>query len=298
MKQEGLGSGMHGNPDVPWAGPLTAGRFSDPATFAAELTALADRLPDAQPWARAAPGRVTGLEQQLERELTALILQHCGPVTVLAEEHFNAFGGYASRVPDAPGRISFVVDPLDGSKSYLAGSTTYAVTVAGCVDGVPVFGFVYQPSSGTLYSAALNMGAYAGGRRLTAPHTEAPRQAAVRSGISDDPAVMGAVRNLRRLSYRLERMECTSLKFCWVAEGMRAGLVKRLVERNGVLCTWGTAAGQLIASEAGIGCAGLDRAPWRWAAGAVAAGDPRFLADLFSAGEETSVTTTEEHEAA
>jgi fructose-1,6-bisphosphatase/inositol monophosphatase family enzyme len=60
-----------------------------------------------------------------------------------------------------------------------------------------------------------------------------------------------------------------------------AGLVKQLVERDGVLRIWGMAAGQLIASEAGLDCVNLDRMPWRWAAGTVAAGDRQFLSDLF-----------------
>lgn len=269
--------------EIPWLNPQAARGLGSLTAFATQVADLADGLPQAQPSVQSDPMVVAGIEQKLERELTTLILSHFGPVRVLGEEHFNAFGTYAHMVP---GRFSFAVDPLDGSKSYMAGSTTYAVSVAGCVDGVPVFGFVYQPSTGTMYSAACNAGAYAGGRRIIAPQDGAPRRAAVRSGIAGFSPVRTAVENLRRKAYQLERMECTSLKFCWLAQGLRAGLVKRIVDRDGVLCIWGTAAGQLIASEAGIGCASLDRGPWRWAAGAVAAGDPRFLTDLFAESED------------
>lgn len=255
----------------------------DPAAFVTALAALADRLPKAQAWVRADPGRVVGLEQELERELVALILGHFGPVSVLAEEHFSTFGQYAHLAPDtrdAPdNRLWFAVDPLDGSKSYAAGRETYAVSVAGCVGDRPVFGFVYQPSSGTLYSAAEGVGGYANDLRLGGADA-ASRRVAVGNGVVTDPVANLVAEKLLRESYDLEHMACTSLKFCRVADGQLAGLVKQVAASAGVLRVWGMAAGQLIAAEAGIPCVGLDRRPWRWAAGTVMAGDRRFRTDI------------------
>jgi myo-inositol-1(or 4)-monophosphatase len=255
--------------------------LADLAPLAAALIGLADRLPGKQSWAAGAPGRVAQLERELEGELVALLVGHFGPVTVLAEEHYSSFGRYAYTAPDGADGLWFAVDPLDGSKSYAAGKRTYAVSVAGCLGERAMFGIVYQPSSGRLYTATRDAGAYLNGRRLGAPLDPVPRWVALGNGVVTDPVANTVVQRLRRKSYRFEHMACTSLKFCWLADGALAGLVKQLVERDGVLRIWGMAAGQLIASEAGFDCVNLDQRPWRWGPGTVAAGDRQFLADLF-----------------
>lgn len=270
---------MSAGADLPWTAAEALPDVDWPG-FVRRLAGCTDRLAERQSAVTGRPDAVADLERAVEADLVALVLDVFGDVDVLAEEHFNAFDTLAHRAgaPDAAA-LSFALDPLDGSRSYTSGSSTYGVSLAGCRDGVPVFGLVYQPHRRLLYAAAAGAGAYAGAVRLTVPET-APRQAAVRSGTADVPQIARAVAALRERGYALENMECTSLKFCWVAEGRRAGLVKRLVERDGVLCTWGTAAGQLIAAEAGVRCVSLAGGPWRWAAGPVACGDRRFLADL------------------
>ncbi|ANP50325.1 myo-inositol-1(or 4)-monophosphatase [Streptomyces griseochromogenes] len=270
---------------VPWEmdtsslEPGVARGLLDRERFVRALVALADRLPGLQPWVQADPARVAAVEQELEREIVTLILSHFGPVTVLAEEHFTAFGEYAHT---APGDFWFALDPLDGSNSYASGRGMYAVSVAGCVGDEPVFGFVYQPRGGLLYSAARGAGAYADGRRLAGPGgaARAPRRVSVGNGVVVDPAANPAVENLLRRSYELEHMACTSLRFCQVADGRRAGLVKQVAESRGVLRVWGMAAGQLIAAEAGAHHVSPDRTPWQWTAGTLLVGDDQFLNDI------------------
>ncbi|MGW7824483.1 inositol monophosphatase family protein [Streptomyces puniciscabiei] len=269
---------MPWEPDTSALEPGVERGLLDRERFVSALVTLADRLPGRQPWVRADPARVAGVEQELEREIVALILDHFGPVTVLAEEHFTAFGAYAHT---GPGAFWFALDPLDGSKSYASGQNLYAVSVAGCVGDRPVFGFVYQPHSGVLYSAARDAGAYADGRRLSGGAPElAPRRVSVGNGVVVDPRANPAVENLLRRSYELEHMACTSLRFCQVAEGGRAGLVKQVGASGGVLRVWGMAAGALIAAEAGARCVKPDGTPWLWTTGTVLVGDDRFLNDI------------------
>jgi len=47
-------------------------------------------------------------------------------------------------------RVWFV-DPLDGTKDFVAGRPDYAVQVGLCIGGVPKLGFVYAPETGTLW---------------------------------------------------------------------------------------------------------------------------------------------------
>jgi fructose-1,6-bisphosphatase/inositol monophosphatase family enzyme len=261
--------------------PALLGAGDWPAFLAAVLEA-GDRAGRTQRRAVADPAAAVAAERALEAELVELIDGCFDSPAILAEEHFNSFGEYV-RAPLPGGGPVFTVDPLDGTKSFVAGSPLYAVSIAVWSAGEPVYGLVYQPGPGRLYTAALGGGALVEGAALSRPAAPAPRQAAVRSGTGEDPSVRRAVAALTELGYGLESMECTALKFCLVAEGRRAGLIKVLKESAGVLCTWGTAAGQLIAAEAGVECLSLPDGPWRWAPGPVAAGDASFNAALRSA---------------
>ncbi|KKL10246.1 hypothetical protein LCGC14_2557740, partial [marine sediment metagenome] len=53
-----------------------------------------------------------------------------------------------------------MVDPLDGTKHYIAGGDGFSVMIGLCVDGVPQLGVVYAPTRETFYWAEKGGGAY------------------------------------------------------------------------------------------------------------------------------------------
>lgn len=57
------------------------------------------------------------------------------------------------------GRV-WIVDPLDGTRDFIARTDQFCVHVGLAVDGVPVVGVVLQPTTGALYSAAAGEGAF------------------------------------------------------------------------------------------------------------------------------------------
>lgn len=65
---------------------------------------------------------------------------------------------------DSPARLGatrlWVVDPLDGTKEFLAQNGEFSVMIGVVVDGEPVVGVVYLPATDRLYSAALGHGAW------------------------------------------------------------------------------------------------------------------------------------------
>ena len=73
--------------------------------------------------------------------------------TVLGEEGGQTAGapipdrtGAGDRgTPAAPGRVRWVVDPLDGTVNYLYGLPDWAVSIAAEVDGIVVAGVVEVP---------------------------------------------------------------------------------------------------------------------------------------------------------
>ena len=56
-------------------------------------------------------------------------------------------------------RYVWVVDPIDGTRAYMAGSPDWAVCVALLDDGVPIAGVVHAPASDASYSALRGGGA-------------------------------------------------------------------------------------------------------------------------------------------
>ncbi|MBF5028537.1 hypothetical protein IRY44_02190 [Micromonospora sp. ANENR4] len=213
-------------------------------------------------------------EYELECDLIELLRAQFGDVSVLAEETFHRTG----RPVGTPGRLQLVLDPVDGSRSYADGSATYAITLAALLDGRPLFGLVHHPAEQVTYAAARGLGAYLGSRRLE-PRRTGSRRVAIRQRDRTGPMALAAEK-LSRHGYLVEGMACTSLKLCWIVEGRIAGLVKPVTERNGILSTWGLAAGQLVTEEAGYLVSSLDGSPWEWAPGEIVIGDAGFRSAL------------------
>ena len=53
----------------------------------------------------------------------------------------------------------WLVDPLDGTQEFIYGSGDFAVSIALMKQNQPVFGVIYWPDKGALYSAAKGLGA-------------------------------------------------------------------------------------------------------------------------------------------
>ena len=57
-------------------------------------------------------------------------------------------------------RKVWIVDPLDGTKEFIAGVPNFVVSIALVDDGYPVVGVLYNPVTKELFTAAKNEGAY------------------------------------------------------------------------------------------------------------------------------------------
>jgi fructose-1,6-bisphosphatase/inositol monophosphatase family enzyme len=246
------------------------------AGFLTRFTAIADRWPAHQPAMMRTPVLLPRLERAIEAEQVALIRSWFSEVPILTEEYFTATG----EIVEGRGRLSVVLDPLDGSASYLRGSPRYAVSLAFLLDGVTTVAFVYPPATGLMRSAYAGHGAWVGAQPLRRRPEYHRRIVAVKVQHLDKEPVRRRAERLTARGYRLERMESTSLKLCWVAEGRRAGIVKWLSERAGVTQEWGTTAGALICREVGIEGRTFDDEVWHRQSGGLVIADARCGADL------------------
>lgn len=177
-------------------------------------------------------------------------------VPVVSEEDSQSM---AARLPTGD---FWLIDPLDGTKEFLAQNGEFTVNIALVRDGKAVFGVVVAPVLGQAYWGGDGLGAFRemDGRvqaiRVATP--AAPGQP-LRVLASKSHLNAETVEFIRQLgAYELVQAG-SSLKFCRLAEGA-ADVYPRL----GPTCEWDTAAAQAIVEAAGGQMTQLDGAPLRY----------------------------------
>jgi myo-inositol-1(or 4)-monophosphatase len=63
-------------------------------------------------------------------------------------------------------RLTWVVDPIDGTRNYIAGREDWSLSVALVADGRPVVGTVFAPARGEMFLASAGTGATLNGRPI------------------------------------------------------------------------------------------------------------------------------------
>lgn len=137
----------------------------------------------------------------------------------------------------------FIVDPIDGTRAFLAGETAWAHSLAVVEAGRPIAAVVYLPERGKLYSASLGGGARLNGSPIRAsdrPRADGAELLANRAALDEGHWPGGAPQARRHfrpsLAYRLSL----------VGEGRFDGMITLRDSWE-----WDIAAGGLIAEEAG-----------------------------------------------
>jgi 3'(2'), 5'-bisphosphate nucleotidase len=175
-------------------------------------------------------------------------LQRLAPgVAIVAEE------AAARRMPPRPEGPYFLVDPIDGTREFLAGRDEYTVNVALVVDHAPVLGVIYAPRLNALYVGASGQalrGMVVPGMSFSRDGAAAihvrPRGAGMVALVSRshaDPAAEGFLSNLG-IGEKIP--SGSSLKFARLAEGA-ADIYARLVRVQ----EWDIAAGHALVVAAG-----------------------------------------------
>lgn len=165
-------------------------------------------------------------------------------IPVLSEE-----GSWPPYTERRQWRQYWLIDPLDGTRGFIAHSEQFSINLALIVDSVPVLGMIYVPAAQTCYYAVQGSGAFkqtAGGQPQRIQRLNRPQGAAWR-------IVIGQYSRGVRLT-QLIKEQCAfqlihvngSVKFGWLAEG-QADIYPRL----GPIYEWDTAAGQCIVTESG-----------------------------------------------
>jgi 3'(2'), 5'-bisphosphate nucleotidase len=168
-------------------------------------------------------------------------------IPVIAEES-------AASAPTRVEQSCAIVDPLDGTKEFLAGRDEYTVNIALVTHGTPVAGVIAAPKQGLLWRGVIGRKAErlridfpsrsaASGRMTIRTRRAPPELTAAISRTHLDPSSEAFLSRLKAG----KRYACgSSVKFCHLAQG-DADIYPRLAPT----CEWDIAAGCAILTAAG-----------------------------------------------
>jgi len=202
----------------------------------ADMTIAATRKTDGSPVTEA------------DRRAEAVILRALGTrwpgVPIVAEEEASA-----GRIPSVSESF-FLVDPLDGTREFLARNGEFTVNIAFVQQGWPAAGLVYAPAIGQIFLGGAG-GAWRAAVRDDMPAGLAPirvRPAPSAVTVVASRANCGAEthRWLERFPIGAFVSRGSSLKFCMLAAGEAD-----LYPRFGRTMEWDTAAGDAVLRAAG-----------------------------------------------
>lgn len=234
---------------------------------------------------------VTAADEASEALIVAGLAELLPGVPVIAEEE-----AAAGRQPSSIEPSFFVVDPLDGTREFLAGRDEFTVNLGIVTNGVPIAGLIAAPARGLLWRGivggiaermTLRIGAGQSGSLAkaygpTPIHTRpAPQRLTVatsRSHLDENTEDF-----LARLPLAKRYLCGSSVKFCYLAQG-EADIYPRLSPTR----EWDVAAGCAILAAAGGAVLRPQGGPLAFGRmaekflvpGFVAVGDPSIVASL------------------
>lgn len=193
---------------------------------------------------------VTAADEAAEAVILEGLERLCPGVPVVAEESVAK-----GRIPAGLKGSFFCVDPLDGTKEFLAGRDEFTVNIALITQGAPIAGVIAAPKQGLLWRGVVGFGAARLRLKLSGDATEACEPKAIHTRPAPAHLTVATSRThldsvteafIGRLPIGERYMCGSSVKFCHVAEG-----AADIYPRFGPTCEWDIAAGSAILIAAG-----------------------------------------------
>lgn len=182
-------------------------------------------------------GPVTEADLAVDRALKQALLDACPDYGWLSEE-----------TADSPDRLDqervFIVDPIDGTRSFIARDVSWAHSLAIVENGEVTHGVIYLPAKDLLFSAAKGQGAFLNGSPIKASETQELTQATLLGAkpVMDVSKWKGNVLPGFQKHYR----PSLAYRMALVAEGRFDAMLTLRPTWE-----WDICAGTLIAQEAG-----------------------------------------------
>ena len=243
------------------ASPAAASLIDDLTAIVSRAAAAIQRIaPQAAARMKADRSPVTDADEAAEAVILEALARLMPGVPVVSEE------AAARATPPRLGARFILVDPLDGTREFLAGLDEFTVNLAIVADGVPAVGIIAAPAQGRIWRGMIGHGAErldlaagaapAAARNVTPLHPRPRPEGGFVAAVSRshlDPRTAAFVARLPQA----EQMACgSSLKFCRLAEGS-ADVYPRLAPTR----EWDIAAGHAVLAASGGTVTAPDGAP-------------------------------------
>jgi myo-inositol-1(or 4)-monophosphatase len=184
---------------------------------------------------------VTDADLESEKAIIETIRSAFPDHAILAEE---------SGLSQGESTCQWIIDPLDGTTNFTHSLGLFAVSIACAVDKEIICGIVFNPVTKELFSAVKGTGANLNGSPIHVSGTDDIAESLLVTGFPYNvrevlDQIMARMARCLAVSQGVRRLGSAALDLCYVACGRFDGFW----EQN--LKPWDTAAGLLIAKEAG-----------------------------------------------
>lgn len=195
-------------------------------------------------------GLVSEADKNSEKFIMDLLLSRFPDHAVLGEESgFSSAEVKAVLAPSMTSQPLWIIDPLDGTTNYVHQFPYFCISIGLEINHEIVAAVVDAPMLGLRFYALRGGGAFLNGRRLKSSHRAKLKDALLATGMSGHNSALdqqlALCERVIRDSRGLRRAGSAALDLCMVAQGV----FDAYWEKN--LSPWDTAAGILIATEAG-----------------------------------------------
>lgn len=140
---------------------------------------------------------VTEADREVERFLRGALAKHFPDHAIYGEE-YGASG--------EPGRYRWIIDPIDGTKSFLLRTPLFGTLIALERDGKPVLGSIYLPIQNQLLIGSPETGTFLNGERCEVSQTKSLGSARL---LITDPMVLVGEDRHRGIEALCQRVEIT-----------------------------------------------------------------------------------------
>jgi myo-inositol-1(or 4)-monophosphatase len=195
---------------------------------------------------------VTDADTASEKAVIDIIHSSFPDHTILAEEEGFLKGD---------DRYRWIIDPLDGTTNFAHGLPIFSTSIAFAENGVIKFGVVNNPVMGELFTAVEGGGSYFNGKKISVSGKKTLTDCLLVTGFPYNyketmDAIMTRFGRCLDATQGVRRLGSAAIDLCYVACGRFDGYW----EQN--LKPWDTAAGQLIAREAGATVTDFSNTPF------------------------------------
>lgn len=185
---------------------------------------------------------VTEVDFQIQSFINEKLRENWPEIQFMGEEQNNDHIDFS--------KPYWVLDPIDGTTNFIHDFHASVISLALVMDHDPIFGVVYNPSTGEEFTGIRDGGAYLNGEPIRVSTVPSLSEALVFVGTA--PYRRNEMdENFRRIqrvylsAHDIRRFGCTALELCYIACGRADGQFEFGTK------PWDIAAGWLILREAG-----------------------------------------------